>query len=67
MNKLDLLPAEQRQARIEQLIAELSWSGPVYGVSALTKEGTKRLAQDVMTHLEQLRGREAAACSGHGA
>jgi GTP-binding protein len=66
LNKLDMLPAEERQSRIDQLVAELSWNGPVYGVSALTGEGTQRLAQDVMTYLEQLRGKEPAARSGHG-
>jgi GTP-binding protein len=66
LNKLDLLPAEERQSRVDQLIAELSWSGPVYGVSALTGEGTQRLAQDAMTYLEQLREKEPAAQSGHG-
>jgi GTPase len=67
LNKLDLLPANERDARIERLVAELSWHGPVYGVSALTREGTQRLAQDVMTYLEQFRGKEPAAQSGHGA
>jgi GTP-binding protein len=67
LNKLDLLPEKERDARIKQLVAELLWQGPVYGVSALTREGTQRLAQDVMTHLEQSRGKEPAARSGHGA
>ena len=67
LNKLDLLPAEDRDRKVEQLVAELNWTGPVYGVSALAKDGTQRLAQDAMTFLEGLRESEAAARSGHGA
>jgi GTP-binding protein len=67
LNKLDLLPAADRDRRVAQLVAELNWTGPVYGISALAKDGTQRLAQGVMRFLEQLRGSEAAARSGHGA
>ncbi len=71
LNKLDLLPAEEREARVAQLVRELDWHGPVYAISALTAEGTKRLAQDVMTFLEtedreKKRAGDASA-SGHGA
>jgi GTP-binding protein len=77
LNKLDLLPPERRAARTAELVAELGWSGPVYAISALASDGTKRLAQDVMTYLEAERKaekeREEAAAepeaqgSGHGA
>jgi GTP-binding protein len=67
LNKLDLLPAEEREQRVKTLVAELGWSGPVYAISALTKDGTTRLAQDVMRHLDAVRAAEAAAGSGHGA
>jgi GTPase len=67
VNKLDLLPAEERDARVAKLVAELDWQGPVYGISALTADGTKRLAQDVMTFLERLRAAETAEPSGHRA
>jgi GTP-binding protein len=68
LNKLDLLPQEQRDARVAAIVAELDWKGPVYGVSALTAEGTTRLVQDAMKYLEGLREAEAATPpSGHGA
>jgi GTP-binding protein len=67
VNKLDLLPADERDARVAKLAADLGWQGPVYGISALTAEGTKRLAQDVMTFLEGLRAAETAEPSGHRA
>ena len=72
LNKLDLLPPEQRAARTQELVAKLGWQGPVYGISALTADGTKRLAQDVMGYLEKQREEAAAEPegrqgSGHGA
>ncbi|HUL82880.1 MAG TPA: GTPase, partial [Gammaproteobacteria bacterium] len=72
LNKLDLLPANQREDRIADLVRKLDWHGPVYGISALTADGTRRLAQDVMTFLEKdtvekKRAAEEAGASGHGA
>jgi GTP-binding protein len=72
LNKLDLLPAAQREERLAELVRKLDWHGPVYGISALTADGTRRLAQDVMTFLEKdtvekKRAAEEAGASGHGA
>lgn len=68
LNKLDLLPPEQRDERVAKLVKELGWRGPVYGISALSADGTKRLAQDVMSFLEGLRDGAGAADepSAHG-
>ena len=68
LNKLDLLPPEQRKKRAAAIVKKLKWKGPVYGISALTADGTKRLVQDVMSYLEGPRERgETATPSGHGA
>jgi GTPase len=67
LNKLDLLPDTERDERVREVVAKLDWRGPVYGISALTADGTKRLAQDVMTFLEGLRAEETAKPSAHGA
>jgi GTP-binding protein len=67
LNKLDLLPAEERDARVAAIVEQLDWHGPVYGISALTAEGTKRLVQDVMAYLERERDAARAEPSGHGA
>ena len=71
LNKLDLLPPEKREARVAELVRALEWQGPVYAISALTAEGTKRLAQDAMTFLEnEDREKKRAGdpgASGHGA
>jgi GTP-binding protein len=68
LNKLDLLPAGERKKRTAAIVKKLKWKGPVYGISALTADGTKRLVQDVMSYLEGQRERERTAePSGHGA
>jgi GTP-binding protein len=68
LNKLDLLPPEQRKKRTAAIVKKLKWKGPVHGISALTTDGTKRLAQDVMSYLEgQREAAETAEPSGHGA
>jgi GTP-binding protein len=67
LNKLDLLPAEQRERRVAALVERLGWQGPVYAISALTNDGTARLAQDVMTFLEQQRAAGEAEPLGHRA
>jgi GTP-binding protein len=68
LNKLDLLPENQRKKRAAAIVKKLKWKGPVYGISALTADGTKRLAQDVMRYLEEQRApKETAEPSGHGA
>mgnify|MGYP006148932605 CR=1 FL=1 len=34
----------QMEARVAAIVAELRWQGPVYGISALTAEGTSRIS-----------------------
>src|SRR5688572_5387430 len=68
LNKLDLLPPAERKKKTAAIVKKLKWKGPVYGISALTADGTKRLAQDVMSYLEGERKPDATAKpSRHGA
>ena len=32
----------------------MNWTGPVYEISALSREGTRRLSGDLMTYIEDL-------------
>ncbi|WP_421621633.1 GTPase ObgE [Alkalilimnicola ehrlichii] len=52
LNKLDLLPEEGRDAHVNDLLQRLQWDGPVYRISALSGDGTRQLARDVMNRLE---------------
>jgi GTP-binding protein len=52
VNKIDLIPADDRKAAVDALVSEIAWAGPVFLVSAETGEGTTALAQAVMRELE---------------
>jgi GTP-binding protein len=54
LNKTDLLEQAEASAREREVVAALDWSGPVYRISALGRDGTDRLVADVMTRLEEL-------------
>jgi GTP-binding protein len=40
LNKLDLLEPDEFERRRERILRQLGWRGPVYGISAVTGEGT---------------------------
>ncbi len=64
LNKLDLLPEEERKARCQAIIEGLSWDGPVFGISALTGEGTRELVYAIMDFLERTRKEAERAEAG---
>ena len=45
INKLDLVPEEDREARVAAIVEGLAWEGPVYRISAISGEGTDALVQ----------------------
>jgi GTP-binding protein len=59
LNKIDLVPEDERDALVESVVQALDWQGPVYVISAMAKQGTAELASDLMTWLEN-RNRELA-------
>ena len=46
---------QRHKGRRARLLEELGWTGPVYGISALTGSGTDDLMADLMKRLETLR------------
>lgn len=52
LNKMDLLKKEDIAAVRRNLLAQLNWDGPVFETSAVSGEGTEKLAQAVMRELE---------------
>lgn len=54
INKLDLLPEEEREPWCRRLVDELGWTGRWFGVSAISGTGTRALCEQVMTRLEEL-------------
>ncbi len=51
LNKMDMVPAEQRRVKVEALIRRLRFKGPVFQLSALTREGCDALVRAVYGHL----------------
>ena len=64
LNKLDLLPAAERDERCRALVQAMGWTGPVFALSALSGEGTDRLVAAVADHLERLDAPAAAEDAG---
>jgi len=58
LNKSDLLTEQEFVDRQQQIIAALNWSGPVFGISAISQQGTQLLCEKLLTHLEGLWERE---------
>jgi len=54
LNKTDLLKKEDMASVHEDLVDQLSWDGPVFETSAVSGEGTEKLAQAVMRELENM-------------
>ena len=53
LNKLDLVPAEEREARIAAFVKSLRWKGPVFGVAAVNGEGCRKLVYAIQEWLER--------------
>ena len=51
LNKLDMIPADEREALVKDTVKRLRYKGPVFEISALTREGCERLVQTVYQHL----------------
>ncbi len=61
LNKLDLLPESEHAERVQAIVSELDWTGPVYAISAAAGFGTDRLVQAAMQHLERTKADEKEA------
>ncbi|MDQ3796099.1 MAG: GTPase ObgE, partial [Pseudomonadota bacterium] len=51
-NKIDLLTSEQKQTVRQRLVEALAWQGPVFMISAVSREGTGDLVNHIMDYLE---------------
>lgn len=52
LNKLDLLAADECENICDEVKSGLKWSGPVYAISAINREGVDQLCHDIMSFLE---------------
>ena len=52
LNKLDMVPLEEREKRVKDFVRRLRWKGPVFEISALTREGCEPLVQAIYRHVK---------------
>jgi GTP-binding protein len=52
LNKLDLVPEEEREAKVRDFREALEWSGPSFEISALNGEGCRALVFAIQAWLE---------------
>ncbi len=55
LNKTDLLLPEETKELCDSIVAEVDWQGPVYQISAVMRDGTTKLVNDIAYALEQNR------------
>jgi GTP-binding protein len=63
LNKLDMVPEEEREARVKDFVKRFKWKGPVHRISALTHDGTQALVHAIQEYLDELRAEEEAAAA----
>lgn len=55
LNKLDLVPEDERSALIKRLTKALKWKGRVFSITAISGEGCPDLCQAIMVSVEEHR------------
>ncbi len=53
LNKIDLIPEEDREKYCKKIVKRLKWQGPVFIISAIKKEGLRELTGRIMEYIEQ--------------
>ena len=55
LNKIDLIPVGEREARVREVVRRLRWKGPVFAVSAVAREGLQPLLRETYAHIRAQR------------
>jgi GTP-binding protein len=61
LNKLDVVPEEERKKRVKDFVKRFGWKGPVFEISALTREGCEDLVTAIYDYLAEQRQQEHRA------
>ncbi|MBL8349305.1 MAG: GTPase ObgE [Burkholderiaceae bacterium] len=51
LNKLDMVPSEEREARVRDFVRRMRWKAPYFQVSALAREGLDPMVQAIYEHV----------------
>lgn len=60
LNKTDLIPEDERDARCQAVVDALNWQGKVFTIAAISQQGTDQITHAVMQRLDDIRAAEAA-------
>jgi len=60
LNKLDMVPAEKRAALVAEFVRRMRFKGPVFEISALTREGCEALVHAVFKQVQAQHAKELA-------
>jgi GTP-binding protein len=52
LNKLDLVPAAEREERVRAFVRAYRWKGPVFGVAAVNGEGCRQVVFAIQDWLD---------------
>jgi GTP-binding protein len=52
LNKLDMVPIETREAVVKDFVKRFKYKGPVFEISALTREGCEPLIKSIFQHIK---------------
>ena len=55
LNKLDMVPTDERKKRVKDFIKRFGWKGPVFEISALNREGCEELIVEIYNYLAETR------------
>ncbi|MES2229395.1 MAG: Obg family GTPase CgtA [Burkholderiaceae bacterium] len=55
LNKIDMVPVEEREKRVKDFVKRFKWKGPVFQISALTREGCEPLIRAIYDHVASLK------------
>lgn len=58
LNKLDMVPADERAARVKDFVKRFKFKGPVFEISALTREGCEPLVKEIYRHVQSVQAAE---------
>lgn len=61
LNKLDVVPENERKARVKNFVKSFGWKGPVFEISALTRDGCQDLVVSIYDYLAEQRQKECRA------
>ena len=52
LNKLDMVATDERAAKIKDFVKRFKFKGPVFEISALTREGCEPLVKAIYQHVK---------------